>query len=108
MAKAKTTTKKVRQPKTKVTKAKFKKEKSEEDMSYTPSPVSDPVPVVKKEVVSKPLPAVDPSAQVTLTKCASLVRHGRKHFQGKSFVVRGQDKIDYYKADPRFEVLDQK
>jgi len=50
----------------------------------------------------------EPRAKVTLIGCASLRRHGLKFTMGESFFVIGQDKVDYFKGDSRFEVLDQK
>ena len=111
MAKSKTT-KKVRQPKAKgASKAKKPKKVTPEvepDVEPEAEPKKASKSVSEPKVVKEPKVVIEPRALVTLTGCASLMRHGRSYEKGRTFPVNGQKLIDYYKSDPRFEVLEQK
>jgi len=96
---AKPKTKKVRQPR----KAKPKVTTDEPEVT-TDEPEA---PKVEEPKVEKPVKVVA-RAQVTLVGCASLTRHGRNYEKGRTFPVSGREKIDYFKQDPRFEVLELK
>jgi len=97
MAKSKST--KVRQPKAKATAKEPKNETSAVEPEAEPK---------KAKSEPKAKPATESWAYVKLTGCASLMRHGRSYVRGRKFVVHGKELIDYYKSDPRFEVLEQK
>lgn len=102
-------TKKVRQPKAEADKSKksksVKSKVKPEPEEVTEEPTEE---LVETEEKVKKVRDRSPRAIVTLTGCSSLRRHGRVYQHGRGFNVSGEEQIEYFKKDPRFEVLEQK
>jgi hypothetical protein len=61
----------------------------------------------EEEEIPKEIPVVKriPSAMVYVKECACYVKDGKKFYGGSTFMVSGEELIDYYSKDGHFNVV---